>query len=45
MLGIFTSLSGQLGVEAMILFLHQLLVALIDRKKLLISRQRNILLH
>ena len=24
-LGIFTSLSGQLGVEAMILFLHQLL--------------------
>ena len=45
MLGIFTSLSGQLSVEAMILFLHQLLVALIDRKKLFVSRQRNILLH
>ena len=44
-LGIFTSLSGQLGVEAMILFLHQLLVALIDRKKLFVSRQWNILFH
>lgn len=44
-LGIFTSLSGQLGVEAVLFLLHQLLIALIDRKKLFVSRQWNILFH